>query len=777
MRLPWAVSLAICLGVFGPPTVSAQNNPEIELSAEKVARAIEKGVDFLVRKQKPGGEWVRNGAHPGGITALCTLALLNAGLEPDHLVVKRSLKRLDGIDIERSSVYSVSLMTMVYCLADGDNRPRIRACVDYLVKSQNSGASAAGWAGGWSYTDKGRRPDTSNSQFALLALHEASLLGVTVDQQVWQKAGWYWEQLKNRDGGFGYTDANRVSTGSMTCAGISSLIIIDENLPKKAPIVDGNIVCCAEEERLEDVEAASAWLTEHFSVRQNPAVGSTSFSRSVFYYLYGLERAARLSGQRFFGAHDWYREGAEFLIRSQRSDLWKGTSSHGESQAEIATALALLFLSKGRRPIVIGKYKHADDNDWDRHRTGVHYLTRALEADWETKLNWQTIEGKFASADDLLETPVLFLSGRDGLKLGPKQKAALRKYVDFGGFIFAEACQGDGCGDNVAFEKDFLALMEELFPNNQMQLLEPSHPVYSMQYPLPVNPDRPLYGLQSSCRTSVVYCPANLSGLWRVNRPAFREVLPETARNQVDYATQLGVNIVSYATGRQLKEKLNRPKAITLSEDAQGQRVVLIPKLAHSGGDDDAPNAWLNIMRRARFDLKQRFRVKRELVEPRTDVLAKHPMVFMHGRSDFQWTADERQALKAWLENGGFLFADSICSADQFIRSFRSEMRTLFPDKPLTVIPASDRIWSSRNGGYRLDEVTMNEPGSDGGVTQRSTSPKIEGIKIGDRWAVVFSPHDLSCAMENASAHLCVGYEKDDAAKLGVNVILYALKP
>lgn len=777
MRLPWAVLLAICLGLVSLPTLNAQNNPETELSAEKVARAIEKGVDFLVRKQKPNGEWVRNGAHPGGITALCTLALLNAGLEPDHLVVKRSLKRLDGIDIERSSVYSVSLMTMVYCLADDENLPRIRACVDYLVKSQNSGASAAGWAGGWSYTDKGRRPDTSNSQFALLALHEASLLGVTVDQQVWQKAGWYWEQLKNRDGGFGYTDANRVSTGSMTCAGISSLIIIDENLPKKAPVSNGNIVCCAEEERLEDVEAASAWLTEHFSVRQNPAVGSTSFSRSVFYYLYGLERAARLSGQRFFGAHDWYREGAEFLIRSQRSDLWKGTSSHGESQAEIATSLALLFLSKGRRPIVIGKYKHSDDNDWDHHRTGVHYLTRALEADWETKLNWQTIEGKFATADDLLETPVLFLSGRDGLKLNPTQKAALRKYVDFGGFIFAEACQGEGCGDNVAFEQDFLSLMEELFPNNQMQLLEPSHPVYSMQYPLPVNPDRPLYGLQSSCRTSVVYCPANLSGLWRVNRPAFQDALPEKARQQVDYATQLGVNIISYATGRQLKEKLNRPKAITLSEDAQGQRVVLIPKLAHSGGDDDAPNAWLNIMRRARFDLKQRFRVKRELVEPRKEVLAKHPMIFMHGRSDFQWSSEERQAVKSWLENGGFLFADSICSADEFVRSFRSEMRTLFPDQRLTVIPASDRIWSSRNGGYRLDEVTMNEPASDGSVSQRATAPKIEGIKIGDRWAVVFSPHDLSCAMENASAHLCVGYEKDDAAKLGVNIILYALKP
>ena len=38
-----------------------------------------------------------------------------------------------------------------------------------------------------------------------------------------------------------------------------------------------------------------------------------------------------------------------------------------------------------------------------------------------------------------------------------------------------------------------------------------------------------------------------------------------------------------------------------------------------------------------------------------------------------------------------------------------------------------------------------------------------------------FSPHDLSCAMENASGSQCKGYSKGDAAKIGVNVILYAL--
>jgi len=45
-------------------------------------------------------------------------------------------------------------------------------------------------------------------------------------------------------------------------------------------------------------------------------------------------------------------------------------------------------------------------------------------------LNWQTIEGRFATADDLLEAPVLFISGRDSLRLSSKQKEALKKYIE-----------------------------------------------------------------------------------------------------------------------------------------------------------------------------------------------------------------------------------------------------------------------------------------------------------------------------------------------------------
>ena len=40
----------------------------------------------------------------------------------------------------------------------------------------------------------------------------------------------------------------------------------------------------------------------------------------------GMERAGRLTGQRFFGDHDWYREGAEELVHTQDKlqGFWRG---------------------------------------------------------------------------------------------------------------------------------------------------------------------------------------------------------------------------------------------------------------------------------------------------------------------------------------------------------------------------------------------------------------------------------------------------------------------
>ena len=44
------------------------------------------------------------------------------------------------------------------------------------------------------------------------------------------------------------------------------------------------------------------------------------------------------------------------------------------------------------------------------------------------------------------------------------------------------------------------------------------------------------------------------------------EVLPDKAKGEVGYVTRLGANVVAYATGRELKNKLDRPKAIDLAD-------------------------------------------------------------------------------------------------------------------------------------------------------------------------------------------------------------------
>ncbi len=772
------LAIAGCL-VIGPTTATAQ-----ELTAGEVAKSIEAGVRWLKNEQKSDGRWSRIQPHTGGVEALAALSLVLSGEDKRGEDINKAIRYLNSLDpiLDNLTVYTVSLMAMLYVEVDPVlYRSKIRKCVAYLIESQNKQEP---YRGGWAYDIRGGNPDGSNTQFAILALSEAARVGVQVEQSVWQNSQWYWERKYKGNGRFIYRDDSHhrtVATGSMVCAAMASLIIIDENLNTQPPLKLGKVACCVPEERLEMVEAANKWMAANFTTRDNPADAYSIFRDSRLYYLYSMERAARLTGQRFFGNFDWYREGATRLVGLQRANgRWQATNGHGEDNPHVATSLALLFLSKGRRPVVIGKYQHSDDLDWDLHHKGVHYLTRALEADWDTKLSWQSIDGRVASIGDLQEVPVLFLSGRNNLRLSPRQKKALREYVDFGGFIFAEACEGDGCGDNSGFNRDFRKLMEEIFPENKLMLLDQSHPIYSAQYDLKGgNPAWPLYGIQSSCRTSVVYCQRNLSGFWRVNRPSFRDALTIMAAKQVDYATQLGVNIVTYATGRSVKDKLAQAQILDVSFEGPGERIVMIPKLAHGGNADAAPNAWQNIMRRASFDLKQRFKIERQMISPKVETLRKYPMVFMHGRSAFKWSDEDREALREYLTDYGFLFADAICSSPAFVEAFRKEMKELFPEYRLETIPATDPMWSSQSGGYDLSQVKMHQPSRDapGGVRHLETPPLIEGIKYEGRWIVVFSPNDLSCAMENGAETQCRGYDKDDAARLGVNIILSALKP
>ena len=769
--LLYAVAL-ICLDCFVCQSSVAfqRNRRKVNaqgVSAERVRQSIDQGVAYLKDKRR-NGSWPRyagNGA-PGDVTALVTLALLNAGEAPDKEKMLLSLQYLlEKMPVGSLNTYSASLKIMALAAADPKGKKYLRdieEAAQWLLDNQLGN-------GGWSYLDRGGNGDSSNSQFAILALHAAVQMGIEVPERTWEKARKYWLEVYIRGGGFRYSLGGR-ENASMSCAGISSWVIIQENLADFGDLVDGDrAVGCGNPGEMEPVDRTIEKLSRNFGV-----------AGGDYYYLYALERAGRLSGQRFFGVHDWYRSGSSHLVGRQNklTGAWTGPGI-GENDPNIASAMALLFLAKGKRPVALGKYEYGKENQWDNHPKGVHYLTRELESQWDMKLNWQTVRSKEASVDDLLESPVLFISGREAFELDRQQKETLRKYVDNGGFIFAEACDGEGCGSAAGFDRSFRELMTEIFPESDLEVLAPDHQLWSSHFQIPPNEERPLLGLQACCRTSVIYCTGNLSSYWNLNRPGLelfvRKKKRQKLKERVDYCSQLGVNVVAYATGRQLRERGDTPtvKAKT-SKSVLANRSFSVGTLNHSGGSDEAPNALKNIMLQVEasgLDVN----LKKTLVDADHKQMRNFPILFMHGRTGFEFTAAQRQAVKGHLESGGFIFGNSICSNQAFTNSFRKEMQMITGIAPAP-IPADDPIWTREFNGKPVREVILRKrnPNVQGGFEKAIGSPDLEGIEIQGRYGVVFSPWDLSCALENLTISQCTGYTREDAERIGFNVLLYA---
>jgi hypothetical protein len=763
------------------------------LNAEQVRQAIQGGVKYLKDQQLADGSWPIYLAYQGGVTSLVTLALLYCGEKPDEAHVAKALEYLRSLKAEEvNSTYVISLQTMVFAKAEPDrDRLRIRENVLWLQKNQ---IPAGPRAGAWSYPAQGSG-DNSNSQFALLALNEAERVGVEVSGQTWRRAKAYWEDCQNPDGSWAYYKG-MTGSGSMTCAGISSLIIANGAVHEGDARVNGDRIECCNRGQSEDerrVQRGLDWLAANFSVSHNPG-GQRGGEYWLLYYLYGVERVGRLTAHRFIGGHDWYREGADRLLR-MKSDLassWRG-AGYAEENERIATAFALLFLSKGRRPILMAKLKYGNEEDWNQHRSDVPNLTQYVESAWQRDLGWQVVDLRAANVDDLTQSPVLYLSGKNSpLPAAPREKQELaqkiRGYLDRGGFLFADAnCGGAG------FDEGFRQLMALVFPEPEykLQLLPPEHPIWRAEKPVPPDQLRPIYGVEFGCRTSVVYCPVQTTGgvrpslscLWELARTGRDTQYSRPVQSQIDAGAAIGINVLAYATNRELKYKDEIPRSVEklAPGDTMRRGRLYIANVRHPGGCNAAPRALVNLLEASARELGMRVAPAEKEISLTDDALFDYHMVFMHGRTSFRLTDAERKQLKTYIERGGMLLADSICSSDAFTESFRGEMAAVFPGRPLQAIPAKDPLLTPTYGGFDLSAVTRRDPQSSGDkgplkALLRKVAPELEAIRFDERYGVIFSRYDLSCALEKHDSLECQGYIPEDAARIGLNVILYSLQ-
>jgi hypothetical protein len=308
--------------------------------------------------------------------------------------------------------------------------------------------------------------------------------------------------------------------------------------------------------------------------------------------------------------------------------------------------------------------------------------------------------------------------------------------------------------------------MKELFPDNPLKKLGPEHPLWRAHAIVPPGSFE-LEGIDYGCKTVVVYSPQDLSCLWEANqRQSQRGLL----------AFRLGGNIIAYATGMEPPKPRLTPTEV-IADDPEGKQIprgfLKVAQLRHDGDWHPAPNAMRNLMDHLRKSAQLDVALQTKAIAANDPDLVDFKFLYMHGRGNFTFSAEAVKNLRTQLDMGGLLFADSCCGKQAFDTAFRDLVGRLFPDKKLDSIPLSDDLYSKDLNGTALTAVRCRTavPGD-----FREQSPHLEGIKLGNRWVIIYSKYDIGCALEKHQSPDCLGHDHESALKLGSAAVLYALK-
>lgn len=848
LRSLLAAGLGLCLGlalVSGTPTAArsadpapgAKNATDAEL-VTKVKDAIDRGVGYLKKQQSKGGDWEglvlgQIAGLKGGVTSLATLALLNAGVRPDDPAVASALKYLRGLGTP-DKTYVVALQTMVLAEArDPKDLPLVQKNVEWF---KEKALYKGGKLTGWSYPANDIA-DNSNTQYALLGLYAAKTAGVKVDDALWKDIQDYYTRTQRPDplnpkaGFWTYHNAgDRAPSFTMTVGGACGLYIANMGLDQSEQQLDpatGVAARCGEYAENTALAKGMFWIGMQFNFMEG---------KSYFYNYYGIERLGRLSGQRFIGAFDWYRAGCERLVKMQEADgsflvrAEERKASIDAGQPVITTSFALLFLSKGRTPVLVSKFA------WGRFRKaadpgGEHNVLTELNPDdtaarlvnWNRKhndcrnvvefaarelfdsapLSWQVYDPRLQDLTDpqkidsevglLLQSPVVYLNGHGpmpfvgrGTELLTTEEQILKRYVEEGGFLLGEAC----CGDK-EFAASFEQLVDRLFPGSTLRRMPPEHAIWTM-FPGVSPADFPdLKYLDRGCRTVAVFSPSPLAGYWEERR--FIPANPRDPKNRGEKAFCLARNVIAYATGMELpKPKLT--KAVLVGPEKSGIarskfRALQLKYVSdESAQPPPAADALRNLMAYLGANAKLDVALTSEVLPPGDPNVTKYKFVYLHGRKPVQFTPDDADNLKADLQTGGLLLADAACndfkSWKAFDKSFREAMEKMWGQKLVPILPnAGDKeeplFRIAREAGIDLRNVKCRRENAEGTGPEkelRNYPVHLEGIKVDGRWVVVYSKYDIGCAIEGHKSADCLGHDKESALRVAAAVALYSLK-
>ncbi len=219
-----------------------------------------------------------------------------------------------------------------------------------------------------------------------------------------------------------------------------------------------------------------------------------------------------------------------------------------------------------------------------------------------------------------------------------------------------------------------------------------------------------------------------------------------------------------------------------LAEPARAQSRQLVPaRLKYTVDHSSHPNDWnakgfAGVLCNVSEALSQATSVK-AAKDPNTLTLEdpdifSHPLLFMAGHYGPILNESEITNLREHLTKGGFLLATSCCGNDSFTKTFYREMKKVFPDKEFEPLPPEHPVFHTF---YTIEKVRCLFGA--GEENEKIKPPPLRGIDIEGRTVVIFSPYALTCGWTRRSNCIasCIRFATEDAFKIGINAIIYAL--
>jgi hypothetical protein len=603
--------------------------------------------------------------------------------------------------------------------------------------------------------------DNSNSQYGLLGVWAGAEVGVEVPERYWRDVQRHWTSCQLPTGEWNYGGGDKAGYFSMTVAGIASLFVTHDYLD--APLL-GRSSGIGRDPYSVPLSAGLAWLESGdncVDILKDPRQPGEGI-RYRGYSLFGLERVGLASGFKHFGSHDWFLELTTAMLAQQFPDgSWHGEFSpdagvdeaQQQREAIIDTAYTLLFLARGRHPVMINKLRFNDF--WTNRPRDIANLAAYASRELERPLNWQVVD-ILREPEDWADSPILYLASNRPPKMDDQQVQKLAAFVQNGGLLFTHADL-----NAEPFNAWARQLAKRLFPDYELKDLPAQHPLYTLNYKITLPRPR-LMGVSNGARLLMVHSTTDLANAWQQRATVSRKE-----------AFQLGANLYLYATGKErFRNRLDTP---VVPDPPTGPAPQIdLAQLRYGGNWQPEPGAWLRFARQFQNQTGTRL-VTRPAAATELDP-SKFLIVLLTGTDARVPSDTDATAVAKFITGGGTLLVDACGGSGEFATGIEAwlaklgadagggagggALRPLAPNDPLLkqTVPGSANL-----GPEQLRLYAVEQLGREGN--------RLKTMTLG-KGRVIYSPLDITSGLLDTNTWGILGYSPQYAQALATNIIL-----